>query len=77
MGRMHEFAVLDRTGDTKTIWDADNEEEVANAKATFKRFKDKGYAIFRVDKKGEKGELMHAFDPSAEKMICAPAIVGG
>lgn len=35
MKRDIELAVLDRTGDTKTIWDADNEAEVDAARATF------------------------------------------
>lgn len=73
----HEIAVMGKEGDTKTIWDPDNAEEVENARAVFERFKAKGYAIFRADKKGEKGEQIKKFDPDAAKMICVPPIVGG
>lgn len=75
--RTIEIAVLDSSGDTKTIWNADDENEVEIARQTFKSLKDRGFAIFRVDKKGEKGEKMNSFDPSAEKMIAVPRIAGG
>lgn len=75
--RQIELRVLDSSGDTKTVWDADNADEVEVARETFKKFKDKGYAIFRVNKKGEQGELMHKFDAEAEKMIAVPRVVGG
>ena len=75
--RVHEIAVLDRTGDTKTIWDADNETEVEVVKAAFDSFKKKGYMIYKVGKDGEAGTAMNKFDPNAEKMIAVPAVVGG
>jgi hypothetical protein len=74
---MHEIAVLDSTGDTKTIWDPRNPEEVEMARETFERLKKQGYSIFRVKKDGEKGEQMHKFDAEAEKMICVKRVVGG
>ena len=77
MGNMREFAVIDQTGDTKTIWDADNKDEVENAKETFDRFKKKGYAIFSVKKDGKADTLMQKFDPAAERMIAVPPVVGG
>lgn len=74
---MHELAVMDRTGDTKTIWDPADEDEVDNARATFDRLKKKGFSIFRVDKDGGKGKRMENFEPDAAKMIAVPVIVGG
>lgn len=75
--RRHELAVLDKSGDLKTIWDADREDEVEAAREQFKNLKKKGYAIYRVGKMGAKSEVMHEFDPAAEKMIAVPAIQGG
>lgn len=75
--RRHEMAILDRSGDTKTTWDPDNPDEVENARTQFKYWKDKGYAIFRVKKGGDKGEVMTKFDPEADKMIIVPPIAGG
>jgi hypothetical protein len=72
-----ELIVLDHTGDTKIIWDSDKPAEVDHARDTFDRFKAKGYMAYKVDRKGEKGEVMRNFDPDAEKLILAPATVGG
>ena len=77
MGMMGELSVLNETGDTKTIWDSDNEDEVTVARAAFDSFRTKGYAIYKVGKNGERSTVMHTFDPNAEKMIAVPAIVAG
>lgn len=74
---MHELAIMDHTGDTKLIWDPDKADEVDHARDTFNRMKKKGYMAYKVDRKGEKGEVMREFDPTAEKMILAPQMVGG
>jgi hypothetical protein len=73
----HEMAVMDETGDTKLIWDEDNEDEVSAARTMFNSLKKKGYAGYSVDKKGDKGTLLTEFDPSAEKIIMAPQMKGG
>jgi hypothetical protein len=74
---LHELAVMDHTGDTKTTWDPENETEVKNAKEQFKKWKDAGYAIFSVGKDGKKDEVLHKFDPDIDKMIATPAVRGG
>lgn len=74
MGTMHE---LNHTGDTKTIWDPNNSDEVANARRAFDDLRDKGFSIFSVDSEGGKGKLMKSFDPQAGKLIAVPRIVGG
>lgn len=72
-----ELAVMDHTGDTKTIWDSDNKDEVEVARETFDKLKKKGYLIYHVKKNGEAGEQMLKFDPDAEKMIAVPKVIGG
>ena len=72
-----ELAIMDHTGDTKIIWSRDNDDEIANAERTFKDLKKKGYAVFKVDKKGDKAEQVHEFDKSVERLIFVPALVGG
>jgi hypothetical protein len=74
---MHEIAVMDQTGDTKTIWNPSVEAEVDAARATFNSLKKKGYLFYHVDKEGEKSTVMHSFDASVAKMIAVPAVVGG
>lgn len=77
MGNMSEIAVMDRTGDTKTIWDPNNPDEVEVARETFDKLRKKGYLIYRVNTIGNKGEQMLKFDAKAEKMIAVPPVVGG
>jgi hypothetical protein len=72
------MATLDSTGDTKVIWDSENADEVANAKATFDRLtKDRKFSAFRVKKDGAAGERMDSFDKNAEKVILVPQLQGG
>lgn len=69
---------LDKTGDTKTIWDKGNPTEVGIAEATFKAAKKAGALIYKaVGKKGEKGEQVTEFNPEDERLIIVPQLVGG
>lgn len=73
-----EMAVMDKTGDTKTLWDSKNPDEVEAARKQFDYFvKEKKYAAFTVDKKGEKSEQIRAFDSTLEKIIFVPPLAGG
>lgn len=71
------LCVLDKTGDTKTIWDPTVADEVEAARAQYDKFKAKGYFAYRVNEKGDKAEVMGAFDPQAGKVIMARALTGG
>lgn len=71
------LAVLDHSGDTKTIWDSDNQDEVDAARLQFDALLKKGYLAFKVKKDGEKGEAVKSFDPEAEKYILTPPVRGG
>jgi hypothetical protein len=73
----HLLAAMDKTGDSKFMWDPKNKDEVAAAKAQFDALKKKGYIAFTVDKKGDKGEIIREFDPELEKIIMTPPIAGG
>ena len=72
-----ELCILDHTGDTKMIWDARNEDEVEAVRRTFDDLKRKGYLAYSVSKDGSKGEVIREFDPSSEKIIMSPPMVGG
>jgi hypothetical protein len=74
---MGTMAVLDQTGDTQTTWNRDNPDEVEQARRTFNDLKKKRFLIYKVDKHGQKGEIMREFDPDAQMLIAAPALVGG
>lgn len=75
------MAVIDKTGDTKTIWDRTKPDEIDAARATFNSLKKKGYTAFHVKngrgEEGQRGAAMPTFDPEAERMIMVPPMVGG
>jgi hypothetical protein len=72
-----ELVILDSTGDTKMTWDRNSADEVAEMRATFDRMKARGLQAFSVRRNGDKGERITEFDPDAEKIIFASALVGG
>lgn len=74
---MSEMMVLSREGDTKIIWTPGNTDEVNAALTMFNDLKKKGFIAYKVTAGGEKGEVIREFDPSAEKLIMAPPMVGG
>ena len=74
---MGTLSVLDRTGDTKLIWDSGNADEVAAARKTFKDLKGKGFIAYSVKRKGAKGKAMASFDPDTERIIMSPPMAGG
>ena len=64
-------------GHKNEVWDPNNGDEVETAQNTFDDLRAKGYIAFRVDRAGEKAEIMTEFDPEAGKMIMSPAPAGG
>ena len=75
---MGEMAVMDRTGDTKIMWDPENPDEVSAARATFDDLVGrKKMLAFNVTKKGKQGEQLCALDPTGEKLMITPALQGG
>ena len=64
-------------GDFKITWDPDERDQVDMAEAAFDKAKKKGMAAFTVKKDGKPGKKITAFDPDAEAIIMAPALVGG
>ena len=64
-------------GDTKITWDSTQALEVAEAKKAFKQYRDKGFAAFRIAKRGQKGEPIEAFDADAEEILFVPPVAGG
>jgi hypothetical protein len=75
---MHgELRVMDKTGDTKIVWDSANNDEVGAAQKMFDDLIKKGFAAFAVKKTGEPGKSVTEFDPEMEALIMVPRIVGG
>ncbi len=74
---MGELRELGPKGDTKIIWDADEEAEVKIAKGAFNKLRKKGYFAYAVKRDGDKGEVIREFDADAEKIIMALPMQGG
>lgn len=72
-----ELSVLDGSGDTRLRWNPKDKDEVQAARDKFDEFRKKGYAAFRVNATGTKGEQIDKFDPRAERVILMPPMVGG
>lgn len=71
------LCVMDHTGDTKLMWDRARPDEVDAARATFDNLRKKGYLAYKVKADGAAGEVITEFDPTAEKVILCPPVVGG
>lgn len=72
------MAVVNETGDKKTIWDRTDAVEVEAARAEFDLFRRKGYMAYEVEgKDGKRGRVVDVFDPKAERIIFAPPMRGG
>jgi hypothetical protein len=71
------MAVMNASGDLKCIWDRTKPSEVEAVRAQFKDFKKKGYMAYKVTEGGNRGEILHDFDPDAQSVILAPALKGG
>jgi hypothetical protein len=71
------LVILDNSGDTRHTWDRNNPEEVEVIRDLFDRMIKKGLHAWSVTRKGDKDRRIREFDPSAEKIIFAPALVGG
>jgi hypothetical protein len=72
-----EMRVMGASGDTKLIWDSEQDAEVENARRTFDDLTKKGYAAFDVGPRGQKGDRVREFSPDAEKLIMVPPVAGG
>ena len=74
----HTMHTLDRTGDSRIMWDKDNADEVAAARAQFTDLTSKGYMAYKAEgKKGTQGAQIRQFDPDAERIILVKAHAGG
>jgi len=74
----HTMHTLDRTGDQRVMWDADQREEVEAARATFDKLTKAGYMAYKAEgAKGEQGQQIRKFDPQAERIILVKPHQGG
>jgi hypothetical protein len=68
--------VMDRTGDTRHAFNADDRIAIEEAKKRFIELMDAGYTAAVRTGPGEQ-RVIRSFDPSVEETLFHPRIVGG
>lgn len=71
------FEIMDHTGDVKKIWNPEIPAEVEDARRSYDDLRKKGYRAFRVNEKGDQGEMMSSFEPKAGRVVMIPQMAGG
>jgi hypothetical protein len=72
-----EIAVMGKEGDSKHYWNVKNWDEVRLAKEVFDKYVGAKFKPYNMNSKGDKGEPMSEFDPSAGSILFIPAMQGG
>jgi hypothetical protein len=68
--------VMDRTGDTRHIFDKQDGAEVAKAEQRFKELTGAGFTAAVRTGPGEQ-RISRSFDPTADETLFYPRLVGG
>jgi hypothetical protein len=68
--------VMDRTGDTRHIFDNQDRAEIEKAEQRFKELTGAGFTAAVRSGPGEQ-RVIRAFDPAAEETLFYPRLVGG
>lgn len=72
------MSTLDKSGDTRVMWDRRNKAEVDAARAQFEALTKAGYMAYKAEgKEGTQGAQIRRFDPDAERIIMVKPLVGG
>jgi len=68
--------VMDRTGDTRHIFDNQDRAEVKKAEQRFRELTGAGFTAAVRSGRGEQ-RIIRSFDPTAEETLFYPRLVGG
>lgn len=74
---LEQFNVEVLGGHTKIMWDPNNVTEVENARRAYEYLTGKQFAAYKINKQGDPGERVNAFDPRIGAYIMSPAMAGG
>ena len=69
--------VMDGSGDTRHEFDEADFAAVAEADLRFRQLLAQGYSAIAFTGNGSPGHLIRTFDPSAERTVFVPRLVGG
>jgi hypothetical protein len=68
--------VMDRTGDTRHGFDANDLQALAKAEERFKELTKAGFTVAARTAEGDVS-VVRSFDPTAEETVFYPRLVGG
>jgi hypothetical protein len=71
----HVVRILDRTGDTRVVYDPADAEAVRDVEARFARLMNDSFIAFDVST--QPGRIITTFDPTASEIIVSPRFAGG
>ena len=66
--------VMDRSGDTRHEFDADN---AAAGERRFRELTVRGFTAIALGQKGEGNRVVRSFDPNIERTLFIPQLEGG
>lgn len=69
--------VMDRSGDTRHLFDGEDPAAVALAEDRFHRLTSKGFRAIALSKDGEPGRLLRNFDAQVAQTLFVPRLEGG
>lgn len=70
--------VMGQGGDTKHLWDKNNEVEVEAARMMFDHLVgEKKFAAFKIKKNGEQGQQVKKFSAKSDGYVFVPPMQGG
>lgn len=81
--KKRQLSIMGVEGHSTVIWSIDDFDSIKNAKAMFDKLIASGFQAFSVDReegstsKGEKGEKVTKFRPSAQELVMVPPVSGG
>jgi len=74
---MGELTILNYGEVRKVVWRPEAADEVKAAELAFDEMAEKGFSALKMDLKQRGGNKIDRFDPSAEKILMFPFLVGG
>lgn len=73
---MASHIVMDHSGDTRHLFDANDAEALARAERRFRALTGRGFTAAVRDDSGQI-TVTHSFDPTAQETLFYPRLVGG
>lgn len=72
-----EISVMGESGDTKHVWNSRDPDSIQRAREVFTLYRSRGYRAFKMNVKGDQGEMMTDFDAASGRILFVPQMQGG